>query len=281
MNEAVVAPDDIMGEKKPQAGPLSRPLGGEVGVVNALQCGAVHAATGVADGDPGVMARPHVEARFDIPCRHFHLFDDNGKDAALNLDRQHEIYELSIRDAYWNRFIRRIFKSNTTMALLGVPRQQRQQVELHFGGGIAEFIEQRIDEVFSRLPIQDNYFWRVYLKGEYTPECCPNYLKPEHFAALKAGLVDRISVHTQSVEDFLRQTSEPITRFVLLDHMDWLSTFHYPALESEWQAIVNRAAPSCHVLFRSGGLKVHYLDAIRVTTHHGQYTPRRDASGAA
>jgi len=120
-----------------------------------------------------------------------------------------------------------------------------------------------VEAVFARIPIRDNYFWRVYLHGEYTPECCPEYLKRENFARLK-DVVDRIRIHTSSVEQFLRRTNARISRYVLLDHMDWLSTYRRAQLESEWQAIVDRAAPNCRVIFRSGGLKVHYVDPIRV-----------------
>ena len=73
------------------------------------------------------------------------------------------------------------------------------------------------------MPLRDNYFWRVYLTGQYTPDCCPEYLRPANFARLKAGLVDRVSIHHTSVAGYLEKHDEPISRFVLLDHMDWLS----------------------------------------------------------
>lgn len=183
---------------------------------------------------------------------------------AKSLDEQRAIYDRSLRHAFWTGFMKRVVGSDTTLSMLGVPRQQRQQVELHFGGGISEFIEQCVETVFAHLPILDNYFWRVYLNGEYTANCCPEYLKKDNFVALKGGLVDRITTHTTSVEQFLVNNDVKITRYVLLDHMDWLSTYRYAWLESEWQAIVKRAAQDCRVIFRSGGMKVQYVDPIRV-----------------
>ena len=103
------------------------------------------------------------------------------------------------------------------------------------------------------------------MRGEYSPTCCPRYLEREKFEALKAGLVDRISIHTNTIEGFLRLNEVGISRFVLLDHMDWLSTYRYEALEKEWQAIVNRAMPDTRIIFRSGGLRVDYVDPILIS----------------
>jgi S-adenosylmethionine-diacylglycerol 3-amino-3-carboxypropyl transferase len=121
-----------------------------------------------------------------------------------------------------------------------------------------------MEAVCTRLPLQDNYFWQVYVRGAYTPSCCPEYLKPENFARLKAGLANRISIHTCSLTHFLETHDVPISRVILLDHMDWLSTFDYPALQQEWQAIVRRAVPNTRILWRSGGLRVEYVDPLEV-----------------
>ena len=74
-----------------------------------------------------------------------------------------------------------------------------------------------------------------------------------------------MSVHTDSVQGFLEKGTEPISRFVLLDHMDWLSEHLFPLLELEWQAILNRAAPGTRVLWRSGGLRTDFIDRVQVT----------------
>jgi S-adenosylmethionine-diacylglycerol 3-amino-3-carboxypropyl transferase len=118
--------------------------------------------------------------------------------------------------------------------MLGVPRAQRQQVELHYAGGIVRFIQDCVEAVFTQLPLRDNYFWRVYLCGEYSLECCPEYLKRDNFARLQAGLAAHISIHTGSLLDFLTAHDGVLSRFVLLDHMDWLSTMGTPILAQEW-----------------------------------------------
>jgi S-adenosylmethionine-diacylglycerol 3-amino-3-carboxypropyl transferase len=129
---------------------------------------------------------------------------------------------------------------------------------------VAGFVREAVDYVFRELPVRDNYFWSVYVLGHYTRQCCPEYLKPAGFALLKSGLAGRITWHTATVTDFLRQGSGPISRFVLLDHMDWMSSYHPGALQEEWDAIGRRASRSARVIFRSAHRSPPYLGTIRV-----------------
>jgi S-adenosylmethionine-diacylglycerol 3-amino-3-carboxypropyl transferase len=162
--------------------------------------------------------------------------------------------------------VRWAVRRDSTLSLLGVPRAQRVQVERNYPGGIAKFIEDSVEAVFAQLPLGDNYFWRLYVYGEYSPECCPEYLKARNFARLKGGLADRIEMHTGTIAQFLSQHDGTISRYVLLDHMDWLSTpKRLPLLREEWQRIVERAAPETRVLWRSGGLSVDYVDPLEVS----------------
>jgi S-adenosylmethionine-diacylglycerol 3-amino-3-carboxypropyl transferase len=184
--------------------------------------------------------------------------------AARSLEEQKDIYDRKLRRVFWTKFVRWIVSRDSTLSLLGVPRSQRLQVEKEYDGGIGRFIEDSIETVFTKLPIHDNYFWRVYLTGRYSHDCCPEYLKPDNFAKLKAGLVDRVTTHTMTILDFLRAHDVSISRYVLLDHMDWLSSFSRESLRDEWQAIVDRAAPDCRLIWRSGGLSVDYVDPLEV-----------------
>jgi S-adenosylmethionine-diacylglycerol 3-amino-3-carboxypropyl transferase len=154
---------------------------------------------------------------------------------------------------------------DTTLSMLGVPKAQRRQIDQQYPGGIVKFVEDSLEAVFAKLPIQDNYFWRVYITGSYTPNCCPEYLKEKNFHLLKDGLIDRLRVHTHSVQGFLERYEGTINRFVLLDHMDWLSDHFFPWLESEWQAILKRAAPKTRILWRSGGLRTDFINDVFVT----------------
>jgi S-adenosylmethionine-diacylglycerol 3-amino-3-carboxypropyl transferase len=153
---------------------------------------------------------------------------------------------------------------DTTLSMVGVPKAQRRQVETQYNGGIVKFVQDSVETVFCKLPLSDNYFWRVYMKGEYSRACCPEYLKADNFERLKNGLVQCVSTHTNSVQGFLDRYDGQISRYVLLDHMDWLSDKFFPLLELEWQSILKRAAPNTRILWRSGGLKTDFIDRVHV-----------------
>ncbi len=184
---------------------------------------------------------------------------------AKSVEEQRQIYEdRALHSAIWRPYVRWFLRRDSALSLLGVPRPQRDQLDREYHGGIARFIEDMIQYVFTSLPVQDNYFWRVYLTGEYAANCCPDYLRPENFERLKGGLVDRIEIHNSSVAAYLERHEQPISRFVLLDHMDWLSTMHSPWLQQEWQAIVRRATPNARLLWRSAGYCSDFVDRLEV-----------------
>ena len=182
---------------------------------------------------------------------------------AQSMEEQREIWH-RLRDKLWSPKVKFIMNRDTTLSLLGVPLSQRKQIETQYEGGVVKFVQDCLDSVFGTLPTKDNYFWRLYATGNYTPTCCPEYLEPENFASLKGGLVDRISVHTDTVEGFLRSNDVKISRFVLLDHMDWLSYHLYNALVAEWDAILHRSTDKPRLIWRSGGLRTEYIDTVPV-----------------
>lgn len=183
--------------------------------------------------------------------------------AAKSLAEQQEIYTV-VHKKIWTPAMKLAMARDTTMSMLGVPKAQRHQIDKQYPGGILKFIEDSLEAVFAKLPIHDNYFWRVYINGKYTSQCCPEYLREENYNQLRNGLLDRLFIHTDSVQGFLEKVDRPITRLVLLDHMDWLSDRYFSLLESEWQAIINRAGPNTRILWRSGGLRTDFLNKVQV-----------------
>ena len=184
---------------------------------------------------------------------------------AKTLEEQREIYLGQLKKKFWTRVMRFCLNRDTTLSMLGVPRAQREQVEKHYNGRIVDFMQDCLETVLCELPIQDNYFWRVYTTGHYTPECCPEYVKEENFQRLKDGLADQVTTYTDSVEGFLRKNEVPISRFILLDHMDWLASNLFPALVSEWDAIWQRATDDARILWRSGGMETDFLERVPLT----------------
>ena len=180
------------------------------------------------------------------------------------LDEQRKIYDERVAPEMWNPGLNWLLSRQITMSLLGVPSPQRRLVQAQHEAGVAGFIRESVEYVFRELPVQNNYFWRVYVKGAYTPECCPEYLKPENFELLKQGRVDCIELHTQTVTEFLMVNKHPISRFILLDHMDWMSTYYPDALNEEWNGMIDIATPNARFLMRSAHARPEYLDWIRI-----------------
>jgi S-adenosylmethionine-diacylglycerol 3-amino-3-carboxypropyl transferase len=185
-----------------------------------------------------------------------------------DLDAQRRIYDEQVSPELWTPTINWVLGRQLTMSLIGVPHPQRRLVQAQHQDGVAGFIRDAIDYVFRNLPAKDNYFWRVYLYGSYTRECCPEYLKPDKFSALKSGLVDCIEPHTCTVTEFLDKSEDPISRFVLLDHMDWMSSYHPAALIDEWNAILAHARPGARILLRSAQARPEFLDWVEVGAQH-------------
>jgi len=188
---------------------------------------------------------------------------------ASSIEEQKSLFDSGrVQESIWRPMLRWAVRRDLTMSMLGVPRSQREQIDRGYPGGLEQFIIHSLEVVFTRLSLADNYFWRVYLTGEYSSTCCPEYLKEENFNRLRDGLVDRVTTHTDSVEGFLRKSDESISRFVLLDHMDWMCKGDSRALTAEWQAIVNRCAEHARILWRSAGLMVDFIDPLKVNVNN-------------
>jgi S-adenosylmethionine-diacylglycerol 3-amino-3-carboxypropyl transferase len=184
--------------------------------------------------------------------------------SSRTLDEQREAYARGVAGRLWTRPVVWALSRQITMSMIGVPHPQRKEVERQHAGGVAGFVRESIEYIAHQIPVWTNYFWTLYLRGRYSFSNCPEYLKRRNFLALKAGLADRITPHTCTVTEFLRSTEERISRFVLLDHMDWMSSYRPQALAEEWNAILARATGDARLIFRSAHAKPSYLDQIRV-----------------
>lgn len=158
----------------------------------------------------------------------------------------------------WNGFSEWLVRQPMTLSLLGVPRPQTRLITEEYAGGVTAYVRDKLRHVATQVPMRDNYFWRVYVTGRYTPECCPNYLRPEHFAALR-DRAGRVRTHTALLADFLRRNPAPYTHYVLLDHQDWLAAHDPAALAEEWRLILANSRPGTRILFRSAAPRAEFL----------------------
>jgi S-adenosylmethionine-diacylglycerol 3-amino-3-carboxypropyl transferase len=183
---------------------------------------------------------------------------------ARSLAEQRQIYAEGVAPLMWGPGMRWALSRQLTLSLLGVPRPQRREIEAQHADGVAAYVRDSLEYVLCQLPLATNYFWRVYLNGRYTRSCCPEYLKADNFARLKAGLADCIEPHTTTVTEFLRGATEPISKFILLDHMDWMASHDPEALAEEWREIFSHATPAARLIFRSAHRRPRYLEAVTI-----------------
>lgn len=185
----------------------------------------------------------------------------NGLLALLDCEtlREQRSIFTRIEDELWNQPTRWIVQQPLLMSMLGVPKSQMQLMKEN-DGTIQNYIRRCLRHVLTEIPMRDNYFWRVYLTGAYSRDCCPNYLHAENFEKLRRR-TPRVYTHTTTLSDFLFLHPGQYTHFILLDHQDWLATHAPDALLREWKLILANAAPGAKVLLRSATAQLDFVPA--------------------
>lgn len=182
---------------------------------------------------------------------------------AGSIREQWKIYDTELRAKFWKPYVKWGLANPGLLAISGVPRPQvmlaRRSQET-----ISEHMQRCTEYCVTQQLLNENYFWRVYLTGEFTADCCPEYLKPAAFERLKAGLIERITTHTESVTGFLNQGSAKISRFALLDHFDWFYGTGERELAQEWESILSHCTPDVRILWRSMGKDVDFVNDCKI-----------------
>lgn len=179
---------------------------------------------------------------------------------AKTMEEQTSIYN-ELEKKIFSKIIKWLLSRHAVMTMLGVPRAQRQLIMNEFEDGIAGFMAESLRHVFTELPIQDNYFWYLYIKGNYSKENCPNYLKPENFNHIKLNW-QRVHSHNTTIANFLEEHPAQYSHFVLLDHQDWLANHDTEALNKEWELILKNSKSGTKILMRSAARQIDFLPAF-------------------
>lgn len=204
-----------------------------------------------SSGSVAWWARQYLKARPKLFNKIERLF------AADNLEEQNELYQ-KIEKKVLNRLIQWVVNQHLTLYAVGVPRSQRELFFDQHEEGVLGYIRRSMRQVFTQLPLKDNYFWQLYFHGEYFLECCPNYLRKEHQTTLSERL-DHIQQYTTTISNFLQANPKPYSHYVLLDHQDWLAANNRPALEEEWELILANSRPGTKILLRSAADEICFL----------------------
>ncbi|MFN7116585.1 MAG: DUF3419 family protein [Saprospiraceae bacterium] len=222
------------------------------------------------------MTNKYLKAHKNLYKKVQQMFD------AETLERQAELY-YDIERKILNRLMEWVMNRHFVMSLVGVPRSQQLLFVDKYERGALGYVQECLRKVFTKLPLQDNYFYRLYLNGSYTASCCPSYLVKANFDTLRER-ADRISNHNTTISQFLINNPKPYSHYVLLDHQDWLAANNRPALEEEWRLILKNSKPGTKILLRSAAHVVDFfpdfvLDAVEFEQQKTQETHERDRVG--
>lgn len=177
--------------------------------------------------------------------------------SAVSIEEQQK-YFAALEQSVFNRFVRLLVNNHYTMTLAGVPQNQQNLIQATYEGGTMEYIQESFKKVFTTLDISENYFYRVYMNGAYTPACCPEYLKDYNFTQLKSS-INQIQTHTSTISEYLKKNPDNYSHFVLLDHQDWLAANHPEALKEEWNLILKNSQPGTKILLRSAAKEIDFF----------------------
>ncbi|MCB0208111.1 MAG: BtaA family protein [Anaerolineae bacterium] len=176
---------------------------------------------------------------------------------ATNLDEQKEIYR-EMEPTLWNNINRWLVKHPLLLAMLGVPRPQIKLIEKRHPDGVVGYVRDNLKRVFTEVEMSDNYFWRVYLTGSYSQNCCPNYLKSENLEDLQSNN-HKIKSHNNTLAGFLEMHPHTYSHFILLDHQDWLAWHDPKGLREEWRLILENSQPGTKILMRSASPDINFI----------------------
>mgnify|MGYP001205294884 CR=1 FL=1 len=182
---------------------------------------------------------------------------------ASTLEEQRKIFHSEVEPIFWNKQLKWLLSRRQILALVGVPEAQKRYVEQFHSGGVPGFIEDCLKRVFTTISIKDNYFWRVYLTGSYTQDCCPLYLTEYGYRTIKEDGWMRLKSFTGTISECLESFPERYySHFVLLDHMDWLYENKKNELTREWELIEKQSIKPARIIWRSGGKETDFVTKI-------------------
>lgn len=175
------------------------------------------------------------------------------------LDEQYELHLELEKILFDNIIAKLLLKNKFTLSFLGIPDAQAKLVEVHNDyHNMYDFIVGSLRTVFKEFPLSQNYFWYLYIKGQYSKETCPNYLKEENFETLQQN-VGKVKLVTDTF--FNQLTNSPdnsYSHIILLDHFDWFWEDKETQLRV-WNEIKRVAKPKAKILFRSAASNREYL----------------------
>lgn len=207
-------------------------------------------------GTSGMIARGfHYHQKLSPKLRKLVLELANSK----NLTGQHRKYKELESMLFDNWLARLLLNNRFALSLFGIPDQQNELVIKHnVYHNMYKFIVGSLSTVFKEFELSENYFWYLYINGNYSKETCPNYLKEENFSLLKQN-INNIRLITDTFYNVLKNSEDnSFSHIILLDHFDWFWKDNDTQLKV-WKQIKRVAKPNAKILFRSAASNRNYL----------------------
>lgn len=204
-----------------------------------------------SSGSVAWWARQYLKARPKLHRQIKAMFE------ADTLEEQVEFYH-RIEGKLLNRLIQWVVNQHITLYAVGVPRSQRKLFFDQHEQGVLGYIKRSMRQVFTNLPLRENYFWQLYFHGCYSKHCCPAYLGVQNQEPISNKL-SALRQYNTTISDFLRSNPGSYSHFILLDHQDWLAANNRPALAEEWDLILSNSRPGTKILMRSAADEIRFL----------------------
>ena len=104
------------------------------------------------------------------------------------------------------------------------------------------------------------------LKGQYSHDSCPAYLKDKNFSILSqedsGSSLDRIRLHTDTLKNVCERLSEKMVSIaIIMDHMDWFDP-RSTAVDDEVQALFKVLDAKGRVMLRSASKNPWYIKSF-------------------
>ncbi|KAJ1643838.1 hypothetical protein LPJ64_004429 [Coemansia asiatica] len=144
-----------------------------------------------------------------------------------SIDQQSEIWTNKVRKYILGSLAVQLLDNPLVMwRLLGVPINQWKM--LREEGSMSQYVRDTLDPVaLTTRFIDENYFYHLLIKQQYSQMCCPGYLTKTGFDKLQLALKYRYArfvIHTSTIVDVLKRLGKgELTKAIIMDHMDWFS----------------------------------------------------------
>ena len=197
--------------------------------------------------------------------------------AMLSSDSLEEqaVHYLKVEQRIINNIVEWLVNRHLTMSMVGVPRSQQELFVTQYERGALGYIQECLRKVFTERPVKDNYFWRLYMNGSYTSDCCPDYLEEQNFTLLR-DQADKVRTNNMTIANFLKENPGQYSHYILLDHQDWLAANDVDALEEEWRLILENSRPGTRILLRSAAAEVDFFpDFVKAAVEFEQEVTAR------